>query len=114
MGAEPKMTERENRLQLADVDWTMLERWIAEGAARRRTPGSRSTTATCPRRCGTTTRPQFSPLLNTIPFDDLDHGEIVVTPAVMADWYERLELAGETQYTVLTREPDGPSRRSPT
>jgi len=50
---------------------------------------------------------QFSRLLNTIPVDDLDIGEAVITPAVMADWYERLERTGELTHGVLTRERDG-------
>ena len=46
-------------------------------------------------------------MLNTMPFEHLDHGEIVVTPEKMRDFYERLELSGEVQHTVVTREPDG-------
>jgi RimJ/RimL family protein N-acetyltransferase len=37
----------------------------------------------------------------------LDHGDITVTPAELADWYARLDEQGEADYTMLTREPDG-------
>jgi GNAT superfamily N-acetyltransferase len=42
-----------------------------------------------------------------MPWDDLDHGEITVTPAEQADWYERLDEQGGTDFTMLTREADG-------
>src|SRR5437773_1737139 len=34
LGAEQKLTEIESRLKLSEVDWPMLERWVAEGAQR--------------------------------------------------------------------------------
>jgi GNAT superfamily N-acetyltransferase len=46
-------------------------------------------------------------MLNTIPFEALDHGEIVITPERMREWYGRMELSGEVTHTVITREPDG-------
>jgi GNAT superfamily N-acetyltransferase len=51
--------------------------------------------------------PQLASMLNTMPFEGLDHGEIIITPEMMAEWYARLELSGEVQATVITREPDG-------
>src|SRR5216683_2568534 len=51
--------------------------------------------------------PQLSSLLNTMPFDDLDHGEIAVTPATIADRYERHDMSGRISHLMLTREPGG-------
>ena len=51
--------------------------------------------------------PQLSSMLNTIPFEQMDHGEIVVTPDQFREWYARAELTGGVQCTVMTREPDG-------
>ena len=42
-----------------------------------------------------------------IPFENLDHGEIVVTPDHMREWYAQLEISNERLITILTREPDG-------
>jgi RimJ/RimL family protein N-acetyltransferase len=50
---------------------------------------------------------QRSAMLNTIPFEQLDIGVITLTPAKMTDWYARMDLAGMTDHTMLTREPDG-------
>jgi GNAT superfamily N-acetyltransferase len=50
---------------------------------------------------------QLSSMLNTMPFEDLDHGEIIITPAMMTEWYAQLELSHEVQTTVITREADG-------
>ena len=46
-------------------------------------------------------------LLNTMPWDDLDHGPIVLTPEVLRHDYERMDKAGVKHHTALTREPDG-------
>jgi len=51
--------------------------------------------------------PQLAALLNTMPFDDLDHGEVVITAAQLRNWYERMDLLQEVHHLVLTREPDG-------
>jgi len=51
--------------------------------------------------------PQLTSLLNTMPFESLDIGDIIVTPERIRDWNERQALVGEVQQTVMTREPDG-------
>ena len=107
IGAQPKMTDRESRLQLAEVDWDQVERWIAEGAARNQDTALELYDERIPEAMREDYSRQFSRLLNTIPVDDLDIGEAVITPAVMTEWYERLERNGEIVHEVLTREPDG-------
>jgi hypothetical protein len=56
-------------------------------------------------------RPAFSAaistMLNTMPFDDMEHGEIVVTPETMAEQYEWMETRQASHHSYLTREPDG-------
>jgi mycothiol synthase len=107
LGAEPKLTGAENRLKLADVDWAMLERWVVEG--RRRSPHTKLEVydGKLPESMWADYAPQLSRMLNTMPFEDLDHGEIVNTPATIRDWYERMDLAGHVPHHMLTREPDG-------
>jgi GNAT superfamily N-acetyltransferase len=107
LGAEPKLVGAENRLKLADVDWNMVQRWIDEG--QRRSPQTRLEIyeGRLPDAMLQDFAPQLTSLLKTIPFEELDIGEILVTPDHMRDWYARMELLREEQYTVLTREPDG-------
>ena len=107
MGAESKSAGAENRLQLADVDWAMLRTWVEDGAAKSPSTRLEAYDGHLPEEMWEEYCPQFAALLNTMPWDDLDHGDIVVTSATLADWYARLDEQGGTDYTMLTREPDG-------
>jgi GNAT superfamily N-acetyltransferase len=107
IGAEGKSAGAENRLQLADVDWAMLRRWVDDGPAKSPATRLEIYDGHLPAGMLEDYSPQFSSLLNTMPWDDLDHGDIVVTPATFADWYSRLDEQGGADYTMLTREPDG-------
>jgi GNAT superfamily N-acetyltransferase len=107
IGAEARFTGAENRLNLAVVDWDMLQRWAQEG--QRRSPSTKLETydGPMPESLWDDFAPQLSAMLNTVPFENLDHGEIVVTPDHMRDYLERMAMAGEIMHTILTREPDG-------
>jgi GNAT superfamily N-acetyltransferase len=107
MGAEPKLTEVENRLKLADLDWAMVERWAAEGPTRSPQTKLEIYDGKVPESMWEEFAPQYSALVNTVPFEELDHGDIVITPQQMSEWYTRMEMRGDLQYTVLAREPDG-------
>jgi len=107
LGAEAKLTGAENRLQFAEVDWDMVRRWAEEGP--RRSPNTRLMVydGHLPRELWEEYCPQLSSMLNTMPWEQLDHGDIVVTPAIMEEWYARMDLAGESHHVMFTREPDG-------
>ena len=107
LGAAPKLTDIESRLMLADVDWPMLERWVQEGAAR--SPETKLEIYDGP--LPDEILPEFavrrSELLNMIPFEDLDIGDIVVTPERVRDVYDRAAQTGRVLHEVLTLDPDG-------
>lgn len=107
VGADKKLDSIESRLALPEVDWSMLERWAADG--RRRSPHTRIEVydGGVPESMWDEFAPRLSALLNTIPFEALDHGDIVITPAKMREFYERNRISGEVVHTTLTREPDG-------
>jgi GNAT superfamily N-acetyltransferase len=107
LGASAKMNEAENRLKLADVDWAMLARWVDEG--RKRSPDTRLEVYDhrLPESMWEEYCPQFSSMLNTMPWEDLDHGDIVITPAMMAEWFARMDFGKRSGHWMLTREPDG-------
>jgi GNAT superfamily N-acetyltransferase len=107
MGADGKSAGAENRLQLGAVDWAMLRRWVEDGA--RLSPATKLEVydGHLPEEMWADYCPQFAAILNTMPWDQLDHGEIAVTPAHLADWYARLDKQGGSDHTVLTRESDG-------
>src|SRR5437879_1361209 len=107
VGAGSKLAEIESRLMFSEIDWPELERWVEEGA--RRSPDTRLEIiiGPVPEDEWEAFGSQLSVMLNTIPFEALDHGKIVVTAETMRDFYKRLEVNREVQHTVLTREPDG-------
>jgi len=107
LGAEPKLVGAENRLKLANVDWKMVERWIEDGPKRSPQTKFEMYDGPLPEAMWEDFAPQLSTMLNTIPFESLDIGTIVVTPDHMRDLYEKLAISGERLHTILTREPDG-------
>ena len=106
LGAPQKSTGAENRLRIADVDWAMVRAWIEDGE--RRNPQTKLETYddNIPESMLEEYAPQLEALLNTMPWDDLEHGRITVTPQLLRDEYRRWDDAGVRHYTVLTREPD--------
>jgi len=107
LGAEAKLNEIESRLTLSEVDWSMVERWVGEGKERSPQTKLEIYDGLMPDAMLVDFAPQLSSLLNTIPFEALDHGEIIITPEMIREWNVRLQLAGEVQHTVITREPGG-------
>ncbi len=107
LGAEARLSSAENRLKFEDVDWKMVQRWMDEGQRRSPQTTLEIYEGHLPDEMLEEFAPQLTGLLKTIPFEDLDIGEILVTPDHMRDAFARMDLGGEVQYTVLTREPDG-------
>jgi GNAT superfamily N-acetyltransferase len=107
LGADAKLIETENRLNLSNVDWAMVRRWTDEGP--KRSPQTRLEVydGGVPEAMWDDYAPQMTTMLNTVPFDDLDHGEEVVTPETLREWHARRSIGGEKQHAVITREPDG-------
>ena len=107
LGAEPRMVERGSRLDLREVDWDMVDRWIGEGEA-----GSPAATLTLyPREVPDEVLedycPALSELLNTMPWEGLDHGDIVVTPEIARDQRARVAAIGAETPTCMIHEADG-------
>jgi RimJ/RimL family protein N-acetyltransferase len=107
LGAPQKGAGAENRLRIADVDWEMVRAWIAEGERRNPQTTLERYDDHIPDAMLEEYAPQAAALLNTMPWDDLDHGTIVETPETLRDWYQRMDAEGQRHYTLLTREPDG-------
>ena len=107
LGAEAKFSGAENRLKLADVDWGMVDSWIAEGPKRSPETKLESYEGPLPEAMWQDYAPQLSSLLNTMPFENLDYGEIELTPDHMREYYARPELGQDELHTIMTREPNG-------
>jgi len=107
IGARCKQVERESRLLWRDIDWDLMARWEAELVER--SPGTRvehylgeMPEDFLKEYCAARTE-----LMNLMPWDDMDHGEIVITPDDVRERCERQAMAGTQHHTVLAREPDG-------
>ena len=107
VGAGPKMGSIESRLRLSEVDWKLMERWVAEGRSRSPETKLEIYDGPIPEDMRADYAPQLSSILNTIPFEKMDHGEIIITPESMREFYARLAVTATRQHTVITREPDG-------
>jgi mycothiol synthase len=107
LGAKPKLTEIESRLEMAGVDWPMVERWVHEG--QQRSPETRLEIydGPLPEEMWADFAAMRTALLNTMPFENLELGDIVVTPDRIREWNEQSALAGKVLHNVLTREADG-------
>jgi len=107
LGADQKSTGAENRLLMAEVDWDMVDRWVAEGGAKSPESALVFYENRVPDEALEAFCPALSSMLNTMPFDDLDHGEIVITPDMVRERYTENAQTGAVEHTLLTREPDG-------
>jgi GNAT superfamily N-acetyltransferase len=107
VGMEGKLSGAENRLAFADVDWAMVEQWISDGKAKNPDTEIVFWENRVPEAEWETYTPKLSDLLNTMPFDDLDHGDEVVTPEMFAEQYARLDQLKAEHHTLITRETDG-------
>jgi GNAT superfamily N-acetyltransferase len=107
LGAEAKFSGAENRLKLADVDWKMVDRWIHEGAKRSPQTKLEVYDGPLPEAIWEDYAPQLTSMLNTMPWENLDHGEIVVTPDHIRENDAQMAIAGERLHTIMTREPAG-------
>lgn len=106
-GMEGKLSGAENRLELSDVDWSMVGRWIEEGKAKSPNTEIVFWEKRVPESEWETYCPALTKLLNTMPFDDLDHGDEVMTPEIFAEQYVRLDEIKADHHTLITREADG-------
>lgn len=108
LGFEEKIKGAQNRLELAEVDWAMVESWTRQGASRSPDTSLRFFENRVPDEMVDAFCAMRSELLNGMPFDDLDHGEIVVTPENLArELYRWIDESGATWHCAVALEPDG-------
>ena len=107
LGAEPKLTDVDSRLDLSQVDWAMVERWVKEGQDRSPETRLEIYDGKLPKELVPDFAAQRTALLNTMPFENLDLGKIIVTPEKVAEWEERAQLTQTVWHNVMTRQADG-------
>jgi GNAT superfamily N-acetyltransferase len=107
LGGEPRMVERQSRLDLRELDWNMVARWNAESEAAAEGARLELHTPWVPDDLLDEYCDAMNELMNTMPFEGLDHGDIVMSPAGVREWRERMRLTGTVNPTCLVRDADG-------
>ena len=102
-GAEAAFVGEENRLDLRGVDASLVDRWIADGPAR--APGYELVFVdgrTPPDLVGAVA--QVLNVMNTAPREDLDLGDVEVTPELVRDYEDAREARGDLQWAYYAAE----------
>lgn len=107
LGAEPKMKQAESRLDLRTVDWEMVERWVREGQAASPDARLELYADRVPEEALDDFCTAFTRMINTVPAEELDHGDSHFTPERIREWYEQLDQIGGFHHVYVSREPDG-------
>jgi GNAT superfamily N-acetyltransferase len=106
VGGRVARVNRTSELRLAEVDWAMVQRWMADAAGRRlgytldfldglypealRADGAR-----------------FHHIMQTAPRDELEVGDVLITADDVAEFDAHLTASGRHRWTVLVRGPSG-------
>jgi GNAT superfamily N-acetyltransferase len=107
LGADCKQVMIENRLDFRQVDWGLVESWVEAG--RRGSPGvalelyeDRIPDEMMEEYCLV-----FNALANSVPFDELDHDHLVLTPKVLKEQYRIFQEIGCLHHSLIGRSEDG-------
>jgi mycothiol synthase len=107
LGAAPKLTSRQSRLDLRQLDWEMVASWVAEAEAGSAGARLELHTPWVPDDRLDEYCAAMNELMNTMPFEGLDHGDIVMSPAGVREWRARMSATGTVNPTCLVRDADG-------
>lgn len=107
IGAKFARTSQESRLPFQSVDWEMLEQWAEEGPKRS---------------VGTTLlwfgnrlddpyleayTKLFTEVFNDAPRDELDTGDLSITPETLREWEAKFDASGGSAILAVAQEADG-------
>lgn len=106
LGAVPARINRTSELRLDEVDWEMVTAWTTEAAGRPQgyeldviegaVPESKRADVA-----------RFHHIMQTMPRDDLDVGDVLMSEADVAEQDRAHDDAGRERWTILVRDPTG-------
>ena len=105
LGGQKASKEEENRLQLADVDWQMIQTWCSEGIKRAKNV-SLERFETVPEQDIKEFSQIYTEVMNQVPKEDLEW-EVNETPEVRRNHEARHKKLGTIWTTIISRERDG-------
>lgn len=107
LAGEPKQLLRYSRVAFQDLDWAMIDAWIAEQAER--APDTRL--EVFPRRLPEALWPEYcaakTEQMRHIPRDGLDMGDWTFTPQNQADMYKWMDAQDADHHVIWVRDADG-------
>ena len=106
-GFTKKSDEIHSVLDLAEVDWQEVERWAEDGPRRSPERSLEWYTNWPPEAEWPEYSRVASELFNSIPFDDQEHGDVVITPAKLGELKHRMAATDGRVLGLVVREPDG-------
>lgn len=106
-GFKRRSEARYSRLDLLALDWSRVAAWAAEGRQRSPERTLRLLVGSPPADELEAHSRSMTELFNTIPWDDIDHGDIVFTPETVIEGGEHHERLGGVMTRHLVYEPDG-------
>lgn len=106
LGGRAGRVNRTSELRMAEVDWSMVHRWIEEGP--RRAPGYRleMIDGSLPPELHADAA-SFHHIMQTMPRDDLDVGDVMLRVEDIAELDHARAEAGRDRWTVFVRDPSG-------
>lgn len=107
IGAEPKLFESENRLDLNTLDWDLIDRWIDEGVKRSPLATLEFYEERLPVHLYDEYCPVYTEITNDMPLEELEMGAEVYTPERWVDVSKWLDQTGGSHHTYLVRGEDG-------
>lgn len=106
LGGRAGRVNRTSELRMADVDWSMVRRWVEEGTER--APGYRLEVVdgSLPPELHADAA-SFHHIMQTMPRDDLDTGDVLLRVEDVAELDRARAEAGRDRWTVFVRDPSG-------
>jgi len=106
VGAAAARVNRTSELRLGDVDWDMVRAWTTDAPGRRLGYTLDVIDGAFPesKRADAAT---FHHIMQTMPRDDLDVGDVMISEADVAEQDRAHDDAGRERWTILVRDPDG-------
>ncbi len=107
IGAKFARTSRQSRLPLELMDWEMIERWAEEGPVRSPDTSILWFGNRLDEEYLEAYSELFTEVYNDAPRDELETGDLIVTPESLREWEAKFDASGGRAILGVTRESDG-------
>lgn len=107
LGMEKRFAERKSRLDLQALDWAMVEGWAADGAVRNPALELVRNVGLPPEAEWPAYAQALTELFADIPWEGLEHGDVVFTPETMADLEARMRLGNAQVLSFQVKDASG-------